>query len=123
MDLKKSSNPRQGEIWLFDPDPVKGTEVGKKIRPALVMSCNLLNRGSSGLVIIVPITSREKHIPSHIKIEPRESGLTKTSFILCEQIRAISKERLIKKAGQIRNVPTLHKVSEWISDLLRLEII
>jgi mRNA interferase MazF len=50
MVLKKN-NPLQGEIWLFDPDPVKGNEIGKKVRPALVVSNNLMNEGASGLVI------------------------------------------------------------------------
>ena len=24
----KTNNPNQGDIWLFDPDPVKGKEIG-----------------------------------------------------------------------------------------------
>jgi len=77
MALMKS-NPLQGEIWLFDPDPVKGNEIGKKVRPALVVSNNLMNRGPSGLIIVVPITSKDKRIPSHIRINPPQGG-----FKLC----------------------------------------
>lgn len=39
MALKKI-NPEQDDIWLFAPDPVKGTEIGKKIRPALIILCD-----------------------------------------------------------------------------------
>lgn len=120
MVLKKNS-PKQGEIWLFDPDPVRGTEIGKKVRPALIISCNVLNAGPAGLSIIVPITSKEKGILSHVRIDPPEGGIFITSFIMCEQIRAVSKERLIKKIGQIQDLHKLHEVNDWISDLLWIE--
>ncbi len=119
MVLKKI-NPQQGEIWLFDPDPVKGTEIGKKIRPALIISCNELNAGSSGLIIIIPLTSKNKKIASHVKIEPPEGGLTAPSFIICEQIRSITKERLIKKVGEIKDLSILRQVHSWILDLIWL---
>jgi len=121
MALKKN-NPKQGEVWLFDPDPVKGTEIGKKIRPALILSCNLMNDGPSGLVIIVPITSKNRGIATHIQIKPPDGGLSVESYIMCEQIRAISKERLVKKLGRVHNSYSVHDAFEWITDLLRVEI-
>lgn len=119
MGLKKI-NPEQGEIWLFDPDPVKGTEIGKKVRPALIISCNQLNGGPSGLIIVVPLTSKDKKIVSHVKIEPPEGGLTVPSFAVCEQIRSITKERLVKKLGKIKNPSILRQVHSWIMDLIWL---
>ena len=83
MFLKKNS-PQQGEIWMFDPDPVKGTELGKKVRPALILSCNRLNEGASGLLIIVLLTSKDKQI------------------ISCEQIQSVTKERLIKNLEKLK---------------------
>ena len=121
MVLKKNS-PLQGEIWLFDPDPVKGNEIGKKVRPALVVSNNLLNKGPSGLVIVVPVTSKNKGIPSHIRIDPPDGGVKQPSFAMCEHLRSISKERLIKRFGKVHNVAILREVSSWISDLLWLEV-
>lgn len=119
MALKKS-NPEQGDIWLFDPDPVRGKEIGKKVRPALILSCNELNEGPSGLIIVVPLTSKNKLIPSHIKIEPPEGGLTIPSFAICEQIRSISKERLVKKLGKIKDISILREIHSWINDLIWL---
>lgn len=112
--------PEQGEIWLFDPDPVRGSELGKKVRPALIISCNDLNEGPSGLAIIIPITSENKQIASHVKLAPPEGGLTVTSYAVCEQIRSVSKERLVKKLGRIDDKSVLKEIHSWIMDLIWL---
>ncbi len=122
MVLKRRNNVLQAEIWLFDPDPVIGTEIGKKVRPGLILSCNSVNKGPADLVIIVPITSQDKGISSHVRIDPPQGGLQKTSFAACEQIRAISKERLIKKVGTISSRELLQEVHGWVLDLIWLEI-
>lgn len=121
MDLKKN-NPQQGDIWLFDPDPVKGSEIGKKVRPGLIISCNELNEGPSGLVIIIPLTSKDKKIVSHVKMIPPEGGLFIPSFLVCEQIRSIAKLRLVKKLGSIEDFSILEKVRSWILDLTWISV-
>lgn len=114
--------PLQGEIWLFDPDPIKGNEIGKKIRPCVILSNNLMNAGPSGLIIIVPLTSVHKGIESHIKIEPPLGGLSTTSFALSEQIRAISKVRLVKRLGKIDSISILKEIRDWILDFTTLDL-
>lgn len=47
------------EIWLADLNPVKGHEQAGK-RPCLIISVDLFNQGASGLVVVLPITSKEK---------------------------------------------------------------
>lgn len=120
MVLKKISL-RQGEIWLFDPDPIKGNEIGKKVRPALIVSCNLFNDGPSGLVIVIPIASKDNKIPSHIRIDPPDGGVKQISYAMCEQVGSISKERLIKKLGSIENISILKEIHSWLNDLLWIE--
>lgn len=121
MDLKNTKlQAKQGEIWLFDPDPIKGNEIGKKVRPCLIISNNAWNRIPTGLVIVIPLTSVKKGISTHVRISPPEGGLTVESFALCEQIRSISKERLVKKTGLVSN-KILQEVYSWISDLISLE--
>lgn len=113
--------PLQGEVWLFDPDPTKGNEIGKKIRPCIVISHNLMNSGPSGLIFIVPLTSINKGIPSHIKIVPPMGGVTAESFALCEQMRSISKIRLVKKLGKINTSTILNEIRSWLLDFTSLE--
>lgn len=121
MVLKMNNSALQCEIWLFDTDPIKGNELGKKIRPGIIISNDFMNKGQSGLVIIVPMTSVYKGIQSHIQINPPEGGLKEKSFALCEQIRAISKQRLIKKIGIIKSKEILIEIRGWILDLISLE--
>lgn len=118
----KKNNPLQGEIWLFDPDPVRGNEIGKKLRPALVVSNNLMNKGQSGLIIIVPITSKDKKIPSHIRIDPPQGGVKVPSFAICEQVRSISKSRLVKRFGKVQSTMMLKEINSWLNDLLWIDV-
>ncbi|NCR44934.1 MAG: type II toxin-antitoxin system PemK/MazF family toxin, partial [Microcystis aeruginosa SX13-01] len=52
----------RGEIWLADLNPVRGHEQAGK-RPCLVISADLFNQGASGLVVVLPVTSKDKGIP------------------------------------------------------------
>lgn len=119
-NIKDQHQPRQGEIWLFDPEPTKGKEIGKKIRPCIVISNNVWNKISTGLVIVVPVTSKKKEISTHVQITPPEGSLAIESFALCEHIRSISRERLIKKMGIVSKT-VLKEVLSWVSDLISLE--
>ena len=87
--------PSRGQIWLIDLNPVVGHEQGET-RPALVISDDQLNQGPSGLVTVLPITTTERNIPIHVKIVRGVGGLSKDSWVLCDQIRTVSIERLIK---------------------------
>lgn len=82
--------PSRGEIWTVNLDPTKGREQAGN-RPALVVSVDQFNHGAAELVIVCPITSKDKNIPTHIRINPPEANLTLVSFVKCEDVRSISK--------------------------------
>ena len=90
---------KRGDILLVNFEPVKGSEQGK-IRPALVIQSNNLNKFSS-LTIVAPITSKiyEKEYPTNVLLNKGTSGLKNDSTILLNQIRALDKRRVIKKIG------------------------
>jgi len=67
----------------------------------LVVSADLFNRGPSELVVVLPITSKDKEIPFHVEINPPEGGLKLKSFIKCEDVRSISLERFSQKLGLV----------------------
>ena len=90
----------RGEVWLADLNPVRGHEQAGK-RPCLVVSVDLFNQGAAGLVIVVPITSKDKSIPFHVAVNPPDGGLKVRSFIKCEDVRSISVERLDKRLGSL----------------------
>jgi mRNA interferase MazF len=116
--MNRSSEPQRGEIWTVDLDATRGHEQSGK-RPALVVSASLFNQGPSGLVIVLPLTTRDKHIPTHIRITPPEGGLPATSYIKCEDIRSVSTERLTRRWGVVSGA-TLAQVEDSLRILLEL---
>ena len=90
----------RGQIWLIDLEPVVGHEQGRK-RPALIISNDGYNYGPADLVTVLPITSRDKRIELHFRVEPPEGGLGDVSYIMCDQMRTVSKDRLIKRIGSV----------------------
>lgn len=94
------AQPCRGEIWNADLDPTRGREQAGK-RPALVVSTDRFNQGPAGLVVILPITSKAKGIPWHVKLAAGGStGLRTESFAMVEAIRCVSCQRLVKRLGE-----------------------
>ena len=99
----------QFEIYLADLNPTIGREQFGK-RPVLVISNNYENM--LDVVTIIPITSRKngrKIYPNELFLE---TELEKPSILLCQQIRTISKERLIKKLTKIDDEETQNRIIE-----------
>lgn len=92
--------PSRGEIWFVELDPTRGHEQAGH-RPGLIVSVDLFNHGPAGLVVVLPITTREKGIPFHVRIDAPQAGLTRHSFIKCEDIRSVSRERLSRRVGKV----------------------
>lgn len=114
----KVSAPQRGEVWFASLDPTRGREQAGH-RPCLVVSADPFNRGQADLVVVLPITSRDKGIPLHIAIDPPEGGLKARSFVKCEDIRSISKDRLSKAWGVV-SPATLARVADRLRLLLVL---
>ena len=110
--------PRRGEIWRVDLEPVRGHEQGR-IRPALIISNNIINQGAHDLVTVVPITTRSRPLRSFLCLNPPEGGLSQVSFIICDQVRTVAKERLGRRYGAISPL-TLAEVERRLKFLLEL---
>ena len=110
--------PARGEVWLAQLDPARGHEQAGT-RPCLVLSSDAFNRGPAGLVVIVPLTTRNRRIPLHVAVEPAESGLSATSFIRCDNLRAVARERLTKRLGQVP-ADAIARVEDRVRVLLEL---
>jgi mRNA interferase MazF len=96
----RTTSPARGEVWMVDFDPTKGHEQAGR-RPALVISVDIFNSGPAELVIVLPITSKSKGVRSHVEVNPPEAGLTVKSFIKCEDVRSVAKERLSRRRGRV----------------------
>jgi mRNA interferase MazF len=111
-------SPRRGEVWLADLTPTRGREQAGR-RPALVLSVDEFNAGPADLVIVAPITSRLRGIPSQVRVDPPEGGLRQPSVILCEGVRSVSKDRLCERWGAVRP-STLEAVEDCLRILIGL---
>lgn len=112
------AQPLRGEIWYVDLDPIRGREQAGR-RPALVVSEDDFNLGPAGLIIIVPLTKRDRSIPLHISVEPPEGGVAEGSFVVCENIRCVAKERLRRQIGQL-GTNTMAEVEDRLRIVLGL---
>jgi mRNA interferase MazF len=85
----------------------------------LVVSSDSFNRSAAGLVMVLPLTRTQRGIPFHVEVRPPEGGLRGTSYVLCDQIRTVSRERLGARRGEIAEV-TMHRIAERLRVLLDL---
>lgn len=92
-------------------DPTIGSEV-KKTRPCVVVSPNELN-DHIDVVMVVPFTSKKKGLPTRVKI-PKTTGLNGESYAMIDQIRSVSKQRIVRELGTVSN-----KVGEEVLSVLR----
>jgi len=101
---------KRGDVYLAKLDPSSGSEQSGS-RQVVIVSRDAINR-SSPVVIAVPCTSwtEERRVyPSQVQINEVDGGLKGISIALCEQVRAISKDRLGRRWGALSQV-TLAKV-------------
>ncbi len=110
---------KRGEIWFANFDPVIGNEQAGK-RPVLIISVDAFNLGGSRMVVAVPLTKHDKKQPLHVLVTKEETGLSVDSFIKTEDIRGISKARLLNKIGAVDEY-TISEVEIRIKRLLGLE--
>ena len=91
---------RRGAVFLARLDPTEGSEQAGQ-RPVVVVSRDAINQNSP-VIIIVPITdwkNKPRIYPSQVVLKAGDGGLAIDSVALGEQVRALSKTRLVKPLG------------------------
>ncbi|NCO69688.1 MAG: type II toxin-antitoxin system PemK/MazF family toxin, partial [Acidobacteria bacterium] len=68
---------------------------------------------------VVPLTTTDRRIPLHVAIEASDSGLRTRSFIECEGLRSVSRERLSHRIGAV-GLPILDAIADRLRILLEL---
>ncbi len=108
---------RQGDVWEACLEPVVGHEQGGT-RPVLVVSVDQISSGRGEMCIVVPFTRTDRGTPIHVRVDPPEGGLTSVSFALPENVRSLSRGRLAKRLGGVRDA-TLDQVLDRVHLLTR----
>ncbi|KOT75136.1 mRNA interferase MazF9 [Streptomyces rimosus subsp. pseudoverticillatus] len=96
---------RRGDLYLVDLEPVRGSEANK-YRPAVVVSNDAANRSvqraGRGVVTVVPVTANVARVyPFQVLLTADDCGLPRDSKAQCEQVRAVSVERLGRRIGSV----------------------
>lgn len=90
---------------MTDLDPARGSEANKR-RPAIIISNEHANAAAArlgrGVVTVVPVTSNLARVfPFQVLLPAESTGLRVDSKAQCEQVRAVSVERLGPALGQL----------------------
>ena len=111
----------RGEIWLADLQPTRGHEPAAAC-PVVIISTNIFNHGPADLVFVLPVTRTDRRIPMHVRIDPPEGGVSARSYIVCDALRSIAKDRLGPRAWGRVSAATLRTVVDNLCILMALSV-
>lgn len=79
-------------------------------RPCLVISNNVGNQ-ASGIVIVAVITTKiKRNIPTHVRLATGLDGVLHNFVVMLEQIRTVSKERVLSHCLGVVGKETMKKI-------------
>src|SRR5450432_1890753 len=103
--------PRRGQVCLFALD---------KVRPALVVSSDALNRHSLDICVVPISTAEHKAFSLRPKLLAGEAGLDRDSWVKCDQVTTVEKQRAIYPPLGTLGSPSLQKIEQAIKRALEL---
>ncbi len=105
---------KRGEIYYADLSPVVGSEQGG-LRPVLIVQNDVGNKFSPTVIAAAITSQKDKtNLPTHIKVNADECGLSKNSIVLLEQVRTIDKQRLKERMGKLDDFD-MYRVNKALS--------
>ena len=113
--MKIGSQLLPGMIVWADLSPTQGREQTGR-RPVLIVSSENYLFVVDTMAIVVPLTKKNRGWPNHVKSEG-PTGLSVDSWIMTEQIRTISRDRILGVRGSV-NPHCLRAVRTWMGDFL-----
>jgi mRNA interferase MazF len=89
------------DLWLVDfGRPYPGEPAAN--RPALILGPPDTFGPGFPFVIVAPLTTTRRGLSLHLEVEATaDTGLDTTSYIQCELIRSINRNRLVDRLGAI----------------------
>ena len=108
----------RGEIYQVD----LGRPVGHEpafLRPAVVVSSDIVNNGPGDHVVVIPVTSTDYGLRSHVEIAAGVSGLKHPSYARCDHIRVVSTARIRNTRGRVATdeLRTIERALRFILEL------
>lgn len=115
--VRPSSELAPGQVAWAALEPVRGREQGGH-RPVLIVASAGYLDAVTTLAIVLPITTTDRGWPNHVIVDG-PSGLDRPSWIMTEQPRTLSRDRLTGAAGEVTE-ECLASVRAWLGDFLEL---
>ena len=112
-----ASDLAPGAVAWAALEPVRGREQGGH-RPVLIVASQGYLDAVTTLVIALPITTVDRGWPNHVRVDG-PSGLDLPSWIMTEQPRTLSRDRLTGIAGEVTD-ECLATVCTWLGDFFDL---
>lgn len=103
-----------GSLWLANLGAGLGREQHGR-RPVVILSSGLHLQAVDHLVTVAPCTSRERGWANHIEVTT--PPLTTRTFAMTEQMRTISRARLIRPLAMVER-DRMQQISRWVCDWL-----
>ena len=115
----------QWELFAADLDPAAGREQGGEARPVLIVSNDGFNRAFD-VVTVLPLTKeagkKRKVFPFEVRLPANAAGNDMDSIIMPQQIRTISKSRLLKPLGVLTGAKLRTEVEDRMLDHLGISL-
>jgi mRNA interferase MazF len=101
-------------------DPGRGSEQRGR-RPGLIVQADAGNSSERYRnTIVLAISTVQRPVPFHIQVEPTDrNGLSRASYVMCEQVMTVSKERLDGYVG-VLDSETMSRIDVQLMSVLQL---
>ncbi|WP_250281437.1 MULTISPECIES: type II toxin-antitoxin system PemK/MazF family toxin [unclassified Frankia] len=106
------------QVWLVDFGQPIGHEQGH-LRPAVVVGSATHCRFPIDMALVVPLTTRDRGLDHHVRIDSPESGLDRRSWARTEEITAVSTRRFARSAPLgSASATEIAELSEWLREMV-----
>ncbi|MDQ7046699.1 MAG: type II toxin-antitoxin system PemK/MazF family toxin [Sulfurovum sp.] len=99
---------KQYSVVIVNLNPTVGSEI-QKTRPCLIISPNEMNYAN---VIVAPMTSKKKDYPTRVQLKA-------DSFVVLDQIRTISVQRIVK----VTDIKISKKKSDEVKNMIKMILV
>ncbi|HVW44132.1 MAG TPA: type II toxin-antitoxin system PemK/MazF family toxin [Amycolatopsis sp.] len=93
------------QVWWADFNPEAGREQAGQ-RPAVVVGSSFACELPNDLVFVVPCTTKDRGLPFH----PRLDSLGQPGFAMCDQLKSISRGRLVRQHSARLEKPEIEAI-------------
>lgn len=105
-----------GQVVWVNLNPVIGSEQADH-RPAVIVSSTDYLASIPNVVIVLPITTRDRGLPNHVRLGGATGLDAEAALAMTEQPRTIDRRRITAHAGQVDD-STLRELRSWLRDFL-----